>query len=365
MERVVRELESRTSNPDAGWDERDALKHWTQNCGPSAVTRYLHVFLLNEVKLRPVDEVLRWQQGLVRLFSYVLHHGLSMESFQKITFKEALFQSRNAEEALLVAMNACGRITKQISDIKHPDSVSFGAWFKRIQGQLNGNESVLASDCLSFLNLAQSNLIMGDFYKSDFTYSNLQNVDASYACFIEASFFRADLRKSSFNLSRCDKANFCMSDLPQSHLLQANMEGAIVEGANLQEANLSNANLKGAYLQETNLQSTRLYSTNLSHASLGGANLKGASLVEANLEGANLEGANLEGANLEGAQLPKANLKGANLKGANLQGANLKEVDMKNKIYALVDNSEANLEGANLKDTNLEGAKLPEGFKVS
>jgi hypothetical protein len=46
MERVVRELERRAKNPDEGWDERDALKHWAQICGSSAISRYLHAFLL-------------------------------------------------------------------------------------------------------------------------------------------------------------------------------------------------------------------------------------------------------------------------------------------------------------------------------
>ena len=38
IERVIRELERRAKNPDEGWDERDALKHWAQICGPSAIS---------------------------------------------------------------------------------------------------------------------------------------------------------------------------------------------------------------------------------------------------------------------------------------------------------------------------------------
>jgi hypothetical protein len=52
IERVNRELLNRNENPDGGWDERDALKHWVQICGPSAISPYLHAFLLDEMKLR-------------------------------------------------------------------------------------------------------------------------------------------------------------------------------------------------------------------------------------------------------------------------------------------------------------------------
>lgn len=38
IERMTRELEGRTSSPDEGWDERDALKHWARICGPTSRT---------------------------------------------------------------------------------------------------------------------------------------------------------------------------------------------------------------------------------------------------------------------------------------------------------------------------------------
>ena len=77
-----------------------------------------------------------------------------MEQLQIASFRKMLFQSRNAEEALLVVLNACARVTDKVSKIEHPDPTAFGAWFKRIQGQRSGAESVLAADCLSFLNLS-------------------------------------------------------------------------------------------------------------------------------------------------------------------------------------------------------------------
>ncbi len=238
IERVNRELFNRNQNPDEGWDERDALKHWAQICGPSAISKYLHAFLLNEIKLRPADQMVEWQTRLSKLFSYMLRHGMPMEQLQISPFKEALFQSRNAEESLLVALNGCARLTKQISVIDRSERATFGTWFRRIQGQRTSSESVLAAKCLSFLDLHEAALHMGDFYDADLQGTNLQGIAARTPCF----------------------------DL---------------------------ANLKG-----TNLEEAHLWGANLKVADLAGANLKGANLQEAKLKGANLEGAKLEGADL-------------------------------------------------------------------
>lgn len=114
MERIIKELERRAASPDEGWDEREALKQWAIITGPSAITHYLRSFLLNELRLRLVEEVAQWQQCLANLFSYMLLHGMPMEQLRLATFQAALFQSRNAEEALLVSLNACALTTKQL-----------------------------------------------------------------------------------------------------------------------------------------------------------------------------------------------------------------------------------------------------------
>ncbi|HTU44283.1 MAG TPA: pentapeptide repeat-containing protein [Bryobacteraceae bacterium] len=173
-----------------------------------------------------------------------------MEQTQVTPFSQAMFQSRNAEEALLVALNLCARRTKQIAAIKPPDTIAFGAWFKRIQGQRKNSESALAARCLSYLDLSGSFFHMVDVYNSDLEGSRLVYLRAEYA-------------------------NFAMSNLRS-----ADLRGAILIGANLE-----GANLQGASLQEASLQ--------------------GAILLDANLEGATLERANLEGANLEGAKMDR------------------------------------------------------------
>ncbi|MDD1762741.1 MAG: pentapeptide repeat-containing protein [Methanothrix sp.] len=221
IERVIRELERRSRSPDEGWDEKDALKHWAQICGPSAITPYLHSFLLNEIKLRSSDELAQWQSRLASLFSHLLRNGMPMEQLGVVPFKRAMFQSRNAEEALLVALNSCARLTKQVSPIEVIDKTAFGSWFRRIQGQRAGPESVLAARCLSFLNLSDSILIFSDFSDVNLSHSNLFRLSAGLACF-----------------------------------WYANLEGAYLVGANFVGANLERAHLEGADLEGANLEGT-------------------------------------------------------------------------------------------------------------
>ena len=291
VERVIRELERRAESPDEGWDERDALKHWAQICGPSAITPYLHDFLLNEMKLRSPEELAQWQNRLARLFSYMLRNGMPMEQLGIVPFKKAMFQSRNSEEALLVALNSCARLTKQVSPIEHVDNTAFGSWFRRIQGQSMGPASALVARCLSFLNLSECVLYMGDFYGADLNSSVLSGSQAYLACLRGANLGGADLRGS---------------DLDGANLERANLEGADLRGSDLDGANLERANLEGADLREAYLREADLERANLREADLEGADLRGANLERANLERANLERANLERANLDRSQPRKS-----------------------------------------------------------
>ncbi|BBD61499.1 pentapeptide repeat-containing protein [Nostoc sp. HK-01] len=283
-----------------GWDETEALKNWAILCGTSPINRYLFDFIYDEIKLQNPADVENWQQSLCHLIGFMLRHGMPMELLPEIkNFHQANQQARNAEEALLVVLNACARVTQNISKIEWPDletseaseelkaSNAFGAWISRLYGQrVSWGADVLCLDCLSFLDLQNCILITKDFYIANFEEANLRG---------------AILHETI---------------LEEANLQEANLQEAILLWANLKRANLREANLAGANLREANLREANLREANLRGASLQGANLREANLREASLEGANLEGANLEGANLEGAILEGAILKGAILKGA-------------------------------------------------
>lgn len=286
MERVSRELERRSSNPDEGWDERDALKHWAQICGPGAMTENLHAFLLNEVRLRSHAELESWQEQLTRLFNFVLRHAMPMEQLQITTFRGAMFQSRNAEEALLVALNACAQTVGRRSSIEQPEPTTFGTWLMWIEGRRDFRGR-LARRSLSFLTLQNVDLFCNNLFGGSLVCSDLDGIQANCIC-------AGDCNVSSANLKN-------------AHLIRG-----YFYGANLSNSNLENAELHDAYL-------TR-------------ANLTGANLTGAYLTGANLTNANLTGADLTGADLTRANLSGANLTDVNLQRTNLQDVKVDERV---------------------------------
>jgi uncharacterized protein YjbI with pentapeptide repeats len=287
IERVSRELERRASSPDEGWDERDALKHWAQMCGPSAMSEYLHTFLQNEVRLRPQTELERWQEHLTRLFNFVLCHAMPMEQLQIATFREAMFQSRNTEEALLVALNICAQTVGRCSVIQHPEPTTFGTWLMRIEGQRTGM-GTLARRSLSFLTLPNVNLFLNDLVWADLAFSDLEGTRANLVC------------ASSANLS---SVNFKNAELRRGYFVNSNLSNTNLEAAKLDEADMTSANLTGANLTGANLTDANLADADLTHANLTDANLRRVDLTGANLTGADLTGANLTDANLEDTNL--------------------------------------------------------------
>jgi hypothetical protein len=59
--------------------------------------------------------------------------------------KSSAQQARNAEEALLAALSACARVTKEISNINWPSEAAAGVWLARLDGQRqNASDTVSA-----------------------------------------------------------------------------------------------------------------------------------------------------------------------------------------------------------------------------
>ncbi|WP_341526524.1 pentapeptide repeat-containing protein [Nostoc sp. UHCC 0302] len=315
--RIVKEIERfqeikefSKNNKYIKWDEKEALKDWAKLCGSTAMDKYLFKFVVDEIRLKQERaDVSEWQQILCDLISFMLHNGMPMELLTDIkSFHQANQQARNAEEALLAVLNACARVTRNVSKIKWPSPEAFGSWISRLQGQRGDTDTdVFCLNCLSFLDLRDCVLVFKDLYKANLVQGNLV------------------------------EANLAGAFLARAFLVGANLVQANLEWANLVEANLLQANLV-----EANLLRANLVEANLLRANLEGANLRGANLLRAILVEANLEGANLEEANLEEANLLRANLEGANLRGADLRGADLEWPRL----------TQANFEGEDLADLN-------------
>ncbi len=102
-----------------------------------------------------------------------------------------------------------------------------------------------------------------------------------------------------------------------------------IEEAIKQDAYLEGADLRGTYLGGADLRGTYLR----------GADLRGAYLRSAYLEGADLRGADLGGAYLRGADLEDADLRSADLRGADLYMWDDDNVDIKEIIENVENNS--------------------------
>jgi DNA replication protein DnaC len=151
IEAIEGELGRNCQNRRLGWTEQECLRRWAVLCGAEAMDRYLFDWLLGEVQLRPVEDVAKWQQLFYDLISYMLLQGMPMEKLDGLTFLQMSEQSRNAEEALLVVLNVCARMTTKISKIDWEKPKSFGEWLSKLQGQRIDGNTTLAFECLSYL----------------------------------------------------------------------------------------------------------------------------------------------------------------------------------------------------------------------
>jgi uncharacterized protein YjbI with pentapeptide repeats len=308
LQRLAKELAAREDDPEAGWDERQALVHWAEFAGPTQMDPDLFAFVQREVARKDDGVAADWQRCLVRLLGFVCGYDWPMERLvgRVRTFAEQRHQARNAEEALLAALYACAARTGQASEMSWPFATSMGNLLRRLQGQRKGPGNVLALHCLGYLDLLGQSLPLADLLDANLEGAILRDADLEGAILRGANLERAILRDADLRGANLERAG-----LEGANLERANLERAGLEGANLERAILRGAKLQGADLRGARLQGARLQHANLERAILGGADLRNADLRGANLRGAILRGAKLQGANLRGARLQGARLEGA------------------------------------------------------
>lgn len=262
-----------------GWTIQQVLSEWLRATCRNTIDRDINKFIINEIKLRSDagENVVEWQTSLCEVIEELLITGMPLHLQEKrFSQIEEMRLARNSEEALLVALTNCARITGKTSQIKWKDIYSPAAWFSRLS-------------------------------------TSLRNKDFAFK-----------------NLSRIDLSGMFLDPI---NLLEANLDGANLEKVTMTLSNLSMASAIRANFKEANLNSSKfgvaqLLEANFSEAKLGGVDFKAADLTGADLTGANLTGANLTGAKLTGANLTGADLTRADLTGANLSGANLTEANL-------------------------------------
>ncbi len=369
LTKINKELKNRDEDPDEGWDEKQALTRWIIICGISAIDEYLFKFICDEIALNKTETVKQWQKTLDYLISYMLCHGMPMEQIApRPSYKEECQQSRNAEEALLVVLNACARYTEEISEIDWPSEYSFTRWLSRLQNQIEDDQKIIVNQYLSWLNLNRAILSEANLNRADLQGADLQGADLQGAILQRSNLQGADLQGAILSEANLNRAVLSEAILSKANLNRAVLQGAVLQRSNLQgailsEANLNRADLQGAVLQRSNLQGANLNRAILSEANLNRADLQGADLNRADLNRADLQGAILSEANLNRAVLSEANLQRSNLQGANLQRSNLQRSNLQGAVLSeanlnRADLSEANLRETILRETNINRANL-------
>jgi uncharacterized protein YjbI with pentapeptide repeats len=256
LKKIDRQLRRKKEDPDDGWDEREALVSWAKLCGVIAIDSYLFSFIANEIafvaptkKLAEAKERVRqWQQTLSSLISFMLLHGMPMERLNCSTYKEANTRSRNAEEALLVVLSACGIFTQKLSSISWKSKHTFRRWLARLQNTAKEGVDIFVHNSLAWLNLEGVNLVRANLAGADLTMANL----------VGANLVRANLTMANLMGANLVRANLEDANLEDANLEGANLERANLMGANLERANLEMVNLEGAYLVGSNVEKAKI-----------------------------------------------------------------------------------------------------------
>ncbi|WP_029010754.1 pentapeptide repeat-containing protein [Azospirillum halopraeferens] len=264
-----------------------ALMTWMDLCGPAAIDRDLMVMVQAEVAAparsgRP-KPVAAWRRTLTRLFRECVSEGMPWPGSADIRARAAERRVRNAEVALLVALNATVRKTRA-----------------------DGDRSLVRIDWSATSAAETLHRLIGPWGSQTVAARALTAFDLN----------RANLARASLSGADLTGADLTGADLTGANLFFAYLFCAKLSGADLSSAELSDAKLSGANLTRANLTRAKLSDADLTVAKLSDADMSGADLYGANLSGANLSGANLTRANLTRANLTDANLVGANLVGA-------------------------------------------------
>lgn len=262
MAKMARERQASEELPGEGWNEKQALAYWAEVCGPSAMSHYLYEFLLNELALRGVPDIARVQDVFTKLFSYVLRHGMPMEMLQLPSFAAAMRHARNAEEALLAALNSCAQRTRQISRIEHPDDRTFKGWLARIQAGRNG-EGVLVMRCLSYLSLPNLDLVAADLMYADFTASDLSDTyltraTCSFAVLDEAVMSRCVAHHADFAYSLFRRTKISDAEFRHAIMDVVDFGGAVIRRSSFRDAAFVDAAIKNIDADDESLISLGL-----------------------------------------------------------------------------------------------------------
>ncbi|MEM9542919.1 MAG: pentapeptide repeat-containing protein, partial [Cyanobacteria bacterium P01_E01_bin.42] len=194
IERIHKMLKKRDEDIDEGWNRRDALVHWATICGSSSrMSHDLFKLVRDEVqlkdskfrlhysrkKLKYPGEIAQRQRTLTSLVNFVILNQMPMERLQPRaeTFQQETKYAHHAEEILLAVLNACARVTQEISQVNWAWPQAFGVLLATLQGQRINFENPVILECLGYLNLQNCILIGRDIERANLREANLREAN--------------------------------------------------------------------------------------------------------------------------------------------------------------------------------------------
>ncbi|HLM61432.1 MAG TPA: pentapeptide repeat-containing protein [Pyrinomonadaceae bacterium] len=308
IKKIYLESKRKEESYDEGWVETDALKHWIELTGKSAIDIYLLEFVRREIAIKDNEPRDAWQKTLAHLISFILRNGIPMEMFvPRLNFKEELRQSRNSEESLLAVANACSLVTEIPVELNFPDVFSFGKLIAKIQENALFENNII-SDVLSQFDLSHCIL----------KFANFSGFNLQQTIFVNANLTAANLSGADLTGSILSNAN-----LSGTNLEEADLTEAVVDNADFSEANINNAVFIDVDVSSAkNLDLNELYyddedeETHFQNMDFQAGDFRGKDFSDADLVSCDFERADFYMANLRNANFENADFRGAKLDGA-------------------------------------------------
>ncbi|WP_252241935.1 pentapeptide repeat-containing protein [Clostridium sp. ZBS18] len=263
---IVDQIDAREKDIDEGlngWSYKEALKSWFEICGPTNIDEYTLAFVKNEIKLKSIETISKWQKRVENLLNYTFKVGIPFDALTKrLSYFEEIKQSRNSEETLFIILNCFSAITRQSYNLEYPTKMYFGEWIKKLQGQRVSGDNPLFFEHINFMNIEECFLHGQDLYGIKIqnttatgirsTYTNLVKSRLSYVDFSNSHFWGslfsdANINNVRFKVSILNYANF-----RKSKLINVDFNNASLVGANFESAKLTNVKFNNANLTDVN-----------------------------------------------------------------------------------------------------------------
>lgn len=278
IERVAEMRERNRQEVGDGWSAEEALTKWVALCGPNTLDYDLLGMLRGEVALHSKEIATAWQRTLVDLLNWYLRHDLPMHKADPAmpTFQEAYRQARNAISALIASVNACAKVSMEISRPSWPkpipttgfDDSRCSQLVRFILGEIVSLRLAFDQNPPSVFHRSQSMLSLMDYSHQNLIGLHFSGQDLRRSVFADCwlvggNFTEADLEEANFDRAHLDYANFYTSRMSKSSFIKARLNSAYLNNTNLTDANFAGANLVEADMTDALLKRTNFTGANL------------------------------------------------------------------------------------------------------